>query len=74
MKKQILVESEKGGIITDHNSNNVIFSSVKGAETYVKELFPFWNEGLEKEESRDTFYIYDKRNPQVDLKVFQLTN
>ncbi|BAQ92574.1 hypothetical protein [uncultured Mediterranean phage uvMED] len=75
MENQLLVESEKGGcIITDHKKNNLIFSSVKEAENYVKEWFPIWNEGLEKEESKDTFYVYDSKNPKVDLKVFQLTN
>lgn len=75
MSKKLLVESEKGGcIITDYKGNNIIFSSIKEAEEYVKENFQEWNEGLDKEESKDTFYIYDSKNPKVDLKVFTLTN
>lgn len=73
--KKLLVESEKGGsIITDYKGNNLIFSSVKEAENYVKEWFPIWNEGIYGEESKDTFYVYDSKNPKVDLKVFTLTN
>lgn len=75
MARQILVESEKGGcIITDNKHNNIIFSSVKEAEAYVKEFFPIWNEGLNKQESKDIFHVYDLKNSKVDLKVFELTN
>ena len=74
MARQILVESEKAGIITGYKNDNIIFSSVKEAESYVKEFFPVWNEGLNKEESKDIFYVYDFKNPKVNLKVFELSN
>lgn len=72
-KLQLLIEEVEngGGIVCDNNSNDIVFSSTKDAKDYIYKMHPIWTDGLTKKESKQTFAIYDKKNPSRDLLIIK---